>query len=298
MTKCQAEVGKNPTFPILQFHPEAFFLFLCILGAYLFKLWGNKEALANGTQKLWPKKKKKSDIIGASGPFQRNQHFSSVQWFQNGRLQIKNCLVFDQFLIRGFLNCFKSSLSFCLSPVFSHQEGFGSIQIFICLSEPTPDKRIFRLPHGKGTGSRFESHYSSEEHFTVELSVTQTPTKSNSWGEAGAEPSLFHASQHRYVPKGSFPWHGWAGGLLCRGVGAGESASSSSLHVLSTGLQEKHREEPQNQSQAGDAFQTCILSVCIKENITRVIYNWVFHLPINRGWVILRICLFTFFKCL
>lgn len=129
-----------------------------------------------------------------------------VQWFQNGRLQIKNCLVFDQFMTYGFLNSFKSSLSFCLSPVFAHQEGFDSICIFICLSEPTPDKPIFRLPHGKGTGSTFESHYSSEKHFTVELSVTQTPTKSNSWGGGGgAEPSLFHASQHRYVPKGSFP---------------------------------------------------------------------------------------------
>lgn len=46
--------------------------------------------------------------------------------------------------------------------------------------------------------------------------------------------------RHRYIPEGPLPWHGRAGGLLCGGVGARESASSSGLHVLSAGLLEEN----------------------------------------------------------
>lgn len=162
--------------------------------------------------------------------------------------------------------------------------------VFICLSETTSDRQTFRLPHGKGTSSTFESQYSRETHFSLKLSVKQTPTKSNSWG-VRAEPSLFYASQHRYIPKGSFPWHGWARGLLCRGVGAGESASSSSLHALSTGLQEK----PQRRTSVSESDRRCLStnlqntgtkseSSLIPKYILYIPYRYIFlHLLLNRN---------------
>lgn len=168
------------------------------------------------------KKKKKSDIIEASGPFQRNRPLppktEMVQSFQNGRLQIKNCFVFDQFTTRGFFNCFKSSMPFCLSSVFYHQEGFDSICIFICLSEPTPDRPIFMRPHEKGTGSTFESHYSSEKHFTVELSVTQTPTRSSSWGRGEHSPVCSTRVSTGTYPRVPFPDMGGLGGFCVGGL--------------------------------------------------------------------------------
>lgn len=207
-----------------------------------------------------------------------------VQWFQNGRLQIKNCLV------RSVHDSWIPQQSQKLTVIllvssFLSSGGFGFYSYFYLPFWAHTRQADFQASSWKRNWFNVGVALFQWKAFYCRVKCDTDTHQEQLPGEGGAEPSLLYASQHRYVPKGSFPWHRWAGGLLCRGVGAGESASSSSLHVLSTGLQEEHREEPQNQSQAGDAFQTWILSqpsnVCIKENITRLIYNWRFHLTGN-----------------